>query len=321
MITNIITHYNEIIKKYLVVIENKLTAFVTEKNQPTLRNQKYHDGIHIIYPYICTTPEIQLLMREDFLKLALQHKIFNKIPLINSLEEVFDKNIIQHTSWMLYGSKKNSISSVYRATHIYAVNDNKLVDKLIMEDINQRSYIRFFIRNLSCRKFNNVNELTPYNNTTMNIINTNKPLPVKKQISCKPNYTNLSKLVSDNVRIEAKNLVKLLSINRAKDYHSWIQVGRCLHDIDEKLLNVWIEFSKKCPEKYHPTECESLWKKMHKGSYTMATLHFYANTDNPDKYLEMKAMMHDKVNKYWSDITFDMSSRKRIKCDSLMIEI
>ena len=46
-IEKIIRIYNRIIKKYLDVSNNKIHAYVLEKKEATLRQGKYHDGIHI----------------------------------------------------------------------------------------------------------------------------------------------------------------------------------------------------------------------------------------------------------------------------------
>ena len=51
----------------------------------------------------------------------------------------------------------------------------------------------------------------------------------------------------------------MLSDKRSSDYHDWIKVGLALHNIDNSLLLVWIEFSKKCESKYKEGECEKIW--------------------------------------------------------------
>ena len=51
----------------------------------------------------------------------------------------------------------------------------------------------------------------------------------------------------------------------------------CLHNIDYRLLEDWIEFSKKCPNKFKKGECEKLWKKMKPSIYNMATFALLCN--------------------------------------------
>ena len=309
-IVNIIRLYNLVIKKYLNISNTNLDAYVSEKKEPTLRKNEYHDGIHIVYPYICTKPSLQMVMRDEFLKMAEEYKIFKKIPLVNTLDDVFDKNVIYHTGWMLYGSRKNTASQVYYVTHIYNTANGKIFDTLVPgEDINKRSYIKHFIDVLSCRRYFNENEMTPLadgidplevdmkiNKLKDKLVeNTNKKEHINTLMG---EDINFIKAVSEDLLVEAKNLVKLFTKERSSSYYSWYQVGKCLHNIDYRLLGDWIEFSKKCPEKFKKGECEALWKKMKSSNYTMATLHYFASKDNPKKYLKMK---EEKLNKLIKD--------------------
>lgn len=309
-IMNMVKLYNSVLKQYLDVPSNKLHAYVCEKKEPVLRKGEYHDGIHVVYPFICTKPSLQMIMREDFLKVASERKIFRKIPLVNDLESVFDKGVIYHTNWMMYGSRKDPGSHPYYVTHIYHSINNKVYDTLVPgDDINKRSYIKHFIDALSCRRFHSSNEITPLADNVDPEAIDQKINKMKEKIgdhmtkkqdiaALMGSDINFIKAVGEDVFVEAKNLVKLFSKNRATDYYSWYQVGRCLHNIDYRLLDDWIEFSKKCKSKFKVGECETLWKKMKPSNYTMATLHYFASRDNPKKYLEMK---EEKLSKLLDD--------------------
>jgi P4 family phage/plasmid primase-like protien len=307
---NIIANYNSILEKYLKVSVHELTAFILEKRKPLLKNDKYCDGIHIIYPNICTKPALQMLFRQEFLKLAEKKKLFHDIPLINDLDKVFDKNVIYHTGWLLYGSKKNETSYVYQITHIYQSFANIISDILLpCEDLKSEEYLNFFIRTLSCRKFMGSNDLTPLaDEIDMEIID-KKVNKLKEKIVSKSNdkVREISLLMGNDIHfikatseehlVEAKNLVKLFSKQRATDYHTWYQVGACLHNIDYRLLEDWIAFSKLCPSKFKSGECEKLWKKMKPNKYTISTVHYFASQDNPTQYLKYKEQRVNKLVK------------------------
>lgn len=309
-ITNIIRIYNMVIKEYLRVSNNQLDAYVCEKSKPVKDNGIYRDGIHIIYPSICTKPATQILMRERFLELAEEYKLFKKIPLKNNLENVFDKGVIYHTNWLLYGSRKKPSCNPYYVTHIYNTANKKIFDTLVPgEDIGKRQYIKHFIDVLSCRRFHSPDDITPLADGIDPIDMNSKINQVKDKIiqetGTQNNVSrllgedfNFIKVVTEDVYVDAKNLVKLFNKERATDYYSWYQVGKCLHNIDHRLLDDWIEFSKKCPEKFKKGECEQLWKKMKASNYTMATLHYFASKDSPKKYLKMK---EEKINKLLKD--------------------
>jgi P4 family phage/plasmid primase-like protien len=319
-IMNIIKLYNYVIRKYLKVTSHNIISYVLEKEKPSMRKGEYHDGIHIIYPYICTKPSLQMIMRDDFLKLANEYRIFKKIPLVNNLESVFDKSVIYNTGWLLYGSTKDPCSQVYRVTHIYhiaggKIGDNgeisnesgKIYDILCPgENLAQRSYIKHFVNVLRCRRYSNVKDITPLvDNIDPNwldekigiikkkIVEGNNP--DKEIAALMGNDVNFVNIVEDATLNEARNLTRILSKERATNYHTWYQVGKCLYNIDYRLLGEWIEFSKKCPEKFKKGECEKLWGKMKRSNYTIATLHYFASIDDPEHYQEMKREKIEKL--------------------------
>lgn len=299
-IKNAIIMYNQIIQNYLSVNNMFMDAYVSEKKNISLRNGEYHDGIHIVYPYICTTPSLQFVMRKDFIKKLESNNIFSEIPLKNNFESVFDQNVIYKTGWLMYGSCKNITSDPYYVTHIYQWSNDKIFELLIPgTNINTKKYITKFVDLLSCRRFTDESKLT-----TLKI----DPVTIDQKISkIKQNINNthptsikimgkdvtFTKTISEELLFDAKNLVKMLNAQRAVEWYSWYSVGLCLHNIDHRLLIDWIEFSKKCPQKFKQGECEKLWRSMKPNNYTMATLHYYATQDDPTNYLKYKK---DKID-------------------------
>ncbi len=309
-IVNIIKLYNQVIKKYLDVSNIRMDAYVSEKQAPSLRKGKYHDGIHIMYPYICTLPSLQQVMRNDFIALAKKNNIFKKIPLENDLENVFDKSVIYSTAWMMYGSRKNPSSYPYYVTHIFSTAHKKIFDTLIPgENLMSRQYVKHFVDALSCRRFFNENDLTPLADGIDPVEIDAKINKIKEKITdSKDKHSaaelmgeniNFIKAVSEDLLVEARNLVKLFSRKRATDYQTWYQVGKCLYNIDYRLLADWIQFSKRTTgNNFVEGACELEWKKFKNSNYSMATLHHFAAQDNPTQYLKMK---EEKLSKLIRD--------------------
>jgi hypothetical protein len=95
------------------------------------------------------------------------------------------------------------------------------------------------------------------------------------------NFTN------DDEYILAKELVsECISHSRADKYDDWINLGWTLRNIDYRLLNTWIEFSK-ISSSYMEGECQQLWNKMKKENLGMGTLRWWAKEDNLQKYMEI----------------------------------
>jgi P4 family phage/plasmid primase-like protien len=295
-ILRIVYWYNKTIKKYLNVDNNKIQAFVSEKESPTKKNGNISDGIHIIYPYICTRPNVQYLMREDFIKYLSEDNTFKKIPLINDLEKVVDKSVIFNTGWCLYGSKKPN-AKVYKLTHIY---DTDLQEVLITDEL-----IRKLPTIMSIRKFKMESQVTDFSNS-IDLKQLQDRFEKAKQKTLKlEGEKGISKyglesgtfvkMVGDETIGEVKNLLKLLSPDRAYPYQQWIRVGWCLHNIDHRLLQEWIEFSKKAPNKFKSGECERLWKGFRDKGYSIASLDNWASKDSPKKYQELRKSQIDDL--------------------------
>ena len=95
----------------------------------------------------------------------------------------------------------------------------------------------------------------------------------------------------------ARRLTMVLSSERASNYGEWMEVGYCLHGVSHSLLQTWIAFSKKWEMWSDSTECEKQWdwfQRNNSKQYTIASLHFWAKQDDPDKY---KDILRDSLEK------------------------
>jgi len=85
----------------------------------------------------------------------------------------------------------------------------------------------------------------------------------------------------------AKSLVnECLSLERCNDYTEWLNVGFCLYNIDDSLIDVWDKFSTK-GDSYKAGECEKLWGSMKKGSIGMGSLKYWSKMDNVKAYKDI----------------------------------
>jgi phage/plasmid-associated DNA primase len=80
--------------------------------------------------------------------------------------------------------------------------------------------------------------------------------------------------------------MECLNHNRADKYDDWINLGWVLRNIDYRLLNTWVEFSK-IGSSYIEGECQTLWDKMRKDNMGMGTLRWWAKQDNARRYNEL----------------------------------
>lgn len=80
-----------------------------------------------------------------------------------------------------------------------------------------------------------------------------------------------------------KGLVDCFNVERADNYADWLNVGFCLFNIHNSLLDLWEEFSMKS-DKYESGKCQELWDTMTKKNMSIASLKWWAKKDNLKMY-------------------------------------
>jgi P4 family phage/plasmid primase-like protien len=307
-IKNVVKLFNGVMRTYLEIDEDRNIAYVSEKPSPELRDGEYHDGFHVMYPHICTTPMLQLLMRNDLIQLLNKRDIFKNIPCKNALRKIITEDIVYQKPWLLYGSAKTADSKPYLLTTILQATETGL-EVTTFNDMNfeDPTYIETFTKMTSIRKFSN-NQMTPYAESVDPKEVEQKATAMKIKLAQRigdgenianllGNNTSFVKAASDIEYEEAQKLIKLLSKDRAKDPHSVMEVGKCLHNIDYRLCQEWIEFRRRANNDLSDEVCADEWRKMANNHYTNASLHFWARTDNVDSYNALRKECIDKLLK------------------------
>lgn len=277
-IINIIKNYNYILLTYLKLTDSDMHAYVLEKNKPKIISkndieEKYKDGFHIIYPNICTIPIVQYFFRELIIMKFKEDKLLEHLNLDNTIEDIFDRSIIEKNGWLLYGSSKDNLKdSLYVLTKVYDYNLGNIIDELEEDDDFRRDLPDV----LSIKKYNE-NMCTEFkDNITLEIIESKLDSIMIK--------TNKRIYTSNSEIYKARQLLNLLSLNRAKDYNKWIELGFCLHNIDDSLLEDWIEFSKNDMKLFKEGECDKLWSKFRYEGLNIGSLYRWAREDNFEGY-------------------------------------
>uniref|UniRef100_A0A6C0LZW2 SF3 helicase domain-containing protein n=1 Tax=viral metagenome TaxID=1070528 RepID=A0A6C0LZW2_9ZZZZ len=249
------------------VFEKKKPSIVGDINDGT---QTYKDGFHLMFPNLISRPTVQFVVRLMVINDIGSTGAFSHLPIENDLKDIFDEAVIYRNGWMLYGSNKPS-GQKYELTKIYDMNCVEInVDDMIMDmdDLSEELSIRkplqptIYVNNMSEEKVEMIYEKL-------------SPRAQRKAQTGKP----------DEVRM-AQILVGLLSPKRNNTYKEWIELGFCLHNIDDSLLDTWIDFSK-LSSKFKGGECEKAWKGFRDTGITIKSLHYWARKDNPGGYGDM----------------------------------
>ena len=220
-ITNVLTIYRDVIKKYVNCIDSELICYVFEKDIYQVKNSEIKDGFHLIFPNLNLDKKIRHLIINDVIDTVHEKELFNHL----SNPNVIDKQIVSSNAWMMYGCAKPNCSP-YLLKKILDINNNEL-------DNENEDIIKFL--SLRNKKWNSENSSKLQENINEEFIQQNFN---SLNISNSPN-THLDNIIPED-KLEdiekANKLVDMLNSKRAHGYNTWIRVGWALHNIDKSLL-------------------------------------------------------------------------------------
>jgi len=285
--------------------DDHLLCVVLEKDMYTIVKNGlkiFKSGFHLQFPNCFLSKnehENHLIPRiKDHLK---KLNVFSNLNYEDS-SEVFDSGYLK-APWLLYGSRKEGEHmKPYKITKII----NSEGENITLEEAF-RYYNVFNISDQLIDMKDNIELNLPRilsilpSNRTCSEIKYGLPSPVKeKQINKKykiedeneEEKINNENSINQNLSI-AKKLLSMVSDFRADDRNNWLHIGWILHSIGDgcdEALQLWIDFSSRCEDKFDENECINQWKKMTKkdNGLKIGTLHYYAKLDNEEMYKEMQ---------------------------------
>ena len=305
-VESFIARWYGVITKYVDVtqISDANKCYVTEKTAAVFDEARgvWKDGLHLMFPYIVTTPELQLLIRETLVK--DMDDLVAPLNLSCTCEDLVDRAVIDVNGWMMYGSCKpgkeaymvrndaSGACGMYEAS--VSVQGVRRPDDMSSEyhrGNGTRYHARTLVSLLSIRR--TLAECSPMTNSGKSLFKNYMTLQESQRetaarAAMKSNDVALLKSPED-FRY-ACGLVDLLSEERAKSYDAWMKVGWCLFNIDCKLLEKWIEFSERAPEYASSAreECTRLWMSMEPRNMSIGSLVAWAREDSPNEFAEYR---------------------------------
>lgn len=304
-IQELVQIYNNKIKEVVNVNDDKqLRAYVFEREGPYPFKGNIKDGIHIMYPHAPIDTNAQHIIRNETMKQIQSQVVANeklgKLPVKNDIDDIVDKAVIDRNPWMMYGCSKPQRGR-YNLTHVYDWVHDEYSDSYELREIQNHNYNHLELINLlSIQKPTNTTEKMEVNEdykprvakfleidtkkeTRRKVVDTRNYI-INRRKTRKPTEDSQAKIN------EAHKLTNILSEYRAEDYKSWIELGMCLFNISEGLLETWIEFSKRS-SKFKDGECEDKWSRFEQGNLGIGSLHRWAKLDDYDAYEELRSTL------------------------------
>lgn len=277
---NFMLLYMKTLNEY-VIFKEEPNIYIMEKPSPKYDEEKrlIKDGVHIMIPNVVTTPSVQFRIRT----IVLEHlgDIFDDCHFINDKYDIFDESVISKNNWLMYGScKPNGIP--YKVTHKFNYQNEDLVNDTNIPD-NKSLISILSIRNKMFKndiKNDKLEEIENMENTSIEEERKKITMMVVTQ-----SVQNNSVKTTEDINI-IREFINILSTKRCESYDDWIRLGWCLRNIDNSLLDDWIDFSRRS-SKYKEGECENLWNKMKDGGLGIKTLYMWAKNDNQEEYDEI----------------------------------
>jgi len=302
MVLQLIDLYRNAINKYLDPQQSELNCYVLEKEgiSESQNGLNVKDGIHLFFPFLNCHYKVRHLIREHVVQESKKINLFDKYS--KCAEDIIDKSVISSNFWLIYLNSKPK-SNPYKVTQVIAHDDSEL-------DLPESEEELVDLFSLQSKHWKASNA------TTLNAELTKEDIDMECEIKGINNSssTQIDQLLPVNSEEEirkAKFLVSLLADERAENYHDWMRVGWALYNTDPSMIEVWIEFSKRCPEKFNEDVCRKKWKETqqrNRRGLTIRSIQYWAKEDNPKKYAEyIKAEFLEKLEKSTTGDTYSIA--------------
>lgn len=288
----IVYHYARIAKECLVIKSAQLDAYVMETKRPILYAGTYCDSVHVVFPRAICMTDAQSLVRQKFVEYATDHGLFESIS-AESIDKIVDADVIKYGSWAMYGSTTGKALKPNLITHVYQLADKNVYETWLPAK-NTADDINYFVKMNSvrnCEESDIIALRAKYRESALaSMVDKQQQDADNACYDLHMTFEEVRESINENVLEDsdyeqAQYFVSLLSSKRASNYHTWIQVGRCLHNLDNRLYTDWLNFSQKTTrDNYSEDICFREWNNMEPNNFTMASLHFFARSDSKVVY-------------------------------------
>ena len=266
------------IERYCFILEKDKPSFVLDKSKQKIKNNNdeylIKDGVHIMFPYICTKPVLQLKFRDYVYKncgnILNKNKYCDKTGKLNNYADIFDRAVIHQNNWQMYGSSKSKEAGIYKVSNILEIYENKYniidlnkySDRDLIELLSVRNRVNESM--IIYEKMEDINKIQSTYDLKLNARKyrrkfdkqktTKSPIELVRTIAgatCCNQYHPTGYNLGEHI----PGYIDCLSVDRAKDYNSWIEVGWALHNIDNnkkwradgKSPSATFWYNKSCP--------------------------------------------------------------------------
>jgi putative DNA primase/helicase len=279
MIIEIIDAYREVMNKYLKLDNDQLSCSLFEKPQPTIKQDKIKDGVHIIFQSVVCNTKLRYVIRNEVLKLLTNSKNFDGY----SLDKVIDKQVVKTNCWLLPGSKKKD-GYLYELSKIYDINNDLVSIDKIKNDKNKMLEYYSLQTNTNCQEY----EAEFIDGITMKTIETDFSNLCSKVVKVE-SIVNNNKETNNDINTDVTKCLKCLPIDDYNDFEQWRDIAFIIHhELGYNGLDILKNWSSD-GNGYDQTKVEQFYKniKPKDNGLKIGTLKKLAKENNSDLYKQL----------------------------------
>lgn len=287
-------------------------AYVSEKEAPSIKHGKYHDGLHIHFPYVRIGIEARTRIHELAIQELNEKQTFVS-DLISTSCAPIDLSPTRTSAWMIYGCTRPPNNSPYLVSTKYTVRPNstrkkgqaRLTKKLIDKD-DYREHMRF-VEMFSLRNIDGL--FTSYKSE---LVKDDTEHWYREKFEKKTVRIGASDAMSlneitdhvDSLRKQDSNwrsdyerreaYVTAIPSSWIESYDNWKNLGCCLRNLSKFNYPIFrdacarTDYWKDDPDKAE-AECEKLWANLDEGfDWTEASLIHWCREQNPEEFKKIR---------------------------------
>ena len=117
--------------------------YIMQRPSFYIDNNFHKDGVHIHFPFIITEYWFQYYIRHRMLPIV--SKKLSSLDLTNSINDIYDKAVIEKNNWLLYGSTKPKLLP-YKVTYHNCENEQSNVELVKLFSLRNKNVIKNSIK-------------------------------------------------------------------------------------------------------------------------------------------------------------------------------
>ena len=258
------------------IIVDKFRATLELKNEQVLtcvllekpgywRDDQYRNGYHLHFP--------ALFVKKDW---------FAKVFLAELGEIAGLDKMSGSVTWLMYGSRRYKDMPPYSARAVIVDGQTVPLSTLAKFPLfNSFGHVMTVPQDAVEYYLPRILSIDPMYRETTPI----KSAPIFRTIAALRTVPNPIGEINVESLETACKLLEMLSPERAANFDPWIKTGWILHSVSggsDEGLAAWLNWSKKCPEKYNEVDAVDKWDKMGtRYGLGLGTLFFWAKQDSP----------------------------------------